>query len=397
PESLKTTVIDIYGTFIGRDSEQEIHFTTNTRRSTVQSALQQDFLRPIESDLLDGCADDVINELYEKVFRAFVIENGGKLVVSESTPPSSIRGASGEFVRPGSSGAGGFLTGLFGKGKRSASLKSVERISPAVMLFEPNSEMTAIDSPSDISHSYSSFLNVMCIESPSFREFQKFAERSSKEFFGNLLLYQAVSTLEDRLAMITPAESSDDALTYRTARSQGLTQSMSRFIQNAIEQKDRNALDVASRVLLPSIPIKAVQQSQKPQFINIFTTYISEKAPVAVSLTPSLRQTVQAAIENDLRVPFATNLFDACLDHVILVLFETVFVGFVETKNSPRDGLVLNPFIDKPEDKIPPSVLKPSYYGLNSSARNPPPAFGPSAKPSGKPRGSQLAAKPLLV
>ncbi|KAJ3402047.1 hypothetical protein HDU80_005496, partial [Chytriomyces hyalinus] len=143
PETLKPAVVDMYGTFIGRSSAQEITFTNPPRRPAIQSALQQDFLRPIESDLLDACADDVLEMLYVNVFRDFVAENSGgksthatRLMMDPvfGTPGSGrakekdmalptltggklMRRGNSQKSEKGSSGGGGFLSSLF-KGKK---------------------------------------------------------------------------------------------------------------------------------------------------------------------------------------------------------------------------------------------------------------------------------------
>ncbi|KAJ3228590.1 hypothetical protein HDU78_009674, partial [Chytriomyces hyalinus] len=155
PETLKPAVVDMYGTFIGRSSAQEITFTNPPRRPAIQSALQQDFLRPIESDLLDACADDVLEMLYVNVFRDFVAENSGgksthatRLMDPVFGTPGSGRAKEKDMALPtitggklmrrgnsqksekGSSGGGGFLSSLFKGKKKNAGGDAAEVTSP---------------------------------------------------------------------------------------------------------------------------------------------------------------------------------------------------------------------------------------------------------------------------
>ncbi|KAJ3024012.1 UNVERIFIED_CONTAM: hypothetical protein HDU68_008344 [Siphonaria sp. JEL0065] len=405
PASLKTTFINLYGTFIGRDSSQEIQFTPS-RRPAVQSALQQDFMRPIESDLLDGCADDCLESLYENGFRAYVVENGGKIssgngvvptvvaatsgsptIVGSSPVSNEIAGAVGaqngasggnsvsngslkkSAVRrsnsiSGSSGGGSFFSGLFGKGrsKRNGSSVSTESkgispspVAPVLMLYDLGKKQPTPKQLMDVSLTYSSFLNTMRVDGPLFKQFKMFFEtdHSHGEAIGNLNLYQAVSGLEDQLAATTISPSEDDAITYRSVRAEGLNQTLSRFIQCVLETNPFGSGDLTTRTLLPPIPVQPVHSNLKSQCVDIFNTYISENAPVRVSIPAEVREQVQIAINED---NFTTNVFNDCMDHIIKSVYSHAFMRFVGAKNISRGGLALHPYPNTSADSVLPSA-----------------------------------------
>ncbi|KAJ3023541.1 UNVERIFIED_CONTAM: hypothetical protein HDU68_008564 [Siphonaria sp. JEL0065] len=405
PASLKTTFINIYGTFIGRDSSQEIQFTLS-RRPGVQSALQQDFMRPIESDLLDGCADDCLESLYENGFRAYVVGNGGKIssgngvvptvvaavatgspniapvsndIVGAVSAPNGVIGgnsvASGSLKKAstvrrnnsisGSSGSsGGFFSGLFGKGrsKRNGSSVSTESkgsspspVAPVLMLYDLGKKEPAPKQLMDVSLTYSSFLNTMRVDGPLFKQFKMFSETDHihGEGIGNLNFYQAVSGLEDQLAATTPSPSVDDAVTYRSVRAEGLNQTLSRFIHHVLETNPFGSGDLTTRTLLPPIPVQPVHSNLKSQCVDIFNTYVSENAPVRVSISAELRQQVKAAINDD---NFATNVFNDCMDHIVKSVYSHAFMRFVGAKNISRGGLALHPYPNTSGDSVLPSA-----------------------------------------
>ncbi|KAJ3094712.1 hypothetical protein HK100_006049 [Physocladia obscura] len=401
PNSLKTTVIDIYGTFIGRDSRQEITFSP-TRRPAVQSALQQDFLRPIETDLLDGCADEVVDALYEQCFKKYVIDNGGSMVPKSefaglsvfTTVAGSVTSASSTSASTGpvkkmnlkksSANGEGFFTGFFNKPKqlsttlqRSDSTSSASFpksnnsgvspgyaaavVSPVAlptqsavkieMLYEiqPKKELTT--QYMEVSKTRSSFLNAMRLDGLLFKQIVQFASSNRAEFksfhtvledgsdtdpsAGNLKFYQAICNLEDQIASITPSENPEDAIFYRSARADGLNQSLNRFLI----QSDAIDLTIST---LPAIPAHPISTRLRPQFINIYTTYISETAPVDVSISTVKRVSVQLAIQQENIIPLMTNIFDDCIDEVMQTLYEQTFMRFVARKSVSSVGTGLS-------------------------------------------------------
>ncbi|KAI9351500.1 hypothetical protein BDR26DRAFT_851175 [Obelidium mucronatum] len=362
PSSLKTTFIDIYGTFIGRDSEQEIQFTP-TRRPGVQSALQQDFSRPIESDLLDGCADDCLQVLFENAFRAYVIENGGRMNVLPTvaaTSSSTISANTGEFIgvgtaaplrKPNSIGrSDSFKKGnsttsgkswWWGRGKRHGSNSSSE-----VRGSNSPTASSCADQLMDVSLTHSSFVNTMRVDGPLFKEFKQFAEndQTHPEAIGNLNFYQAMCNIEDQIAATTPADSEIDAASYRTARDEGLNQTLTRFIKYTLETNPFGSGDLTNRTLVPPIPVGPIHSNLKSQCVDIFNTYVSENAPVQVSLTSDLRRRAKTAINEENGSTFTTNVFNDCMDQIVKLLYNQTFMRFVGAKNLSKGGLSLHPY-----------------------------------------------------
>ncbi|KAJ3072406.1 hypothetical protein HDU98_003688 [Podochytrium sp. JEL0797] len=457
PDSLQAEAIDIYGTFIGKNSEMEIEFAPG-RRIQVQNLLQQTFLKELKTDLLDACADDVVGLVYEHAFCKYVKACGGSMSDSKESGEfvgagtaeligGSISGKAKSGFRKDSSvsatSAGGFFAGLFGggrKGKKPGSFSSIpaspvekERVAipmsevtppiSSTMLYSPaeRKEMVGLPQTLDVSYTYSSFLNVMRVEGALFKEFKQFAqnnlplqsrpEECQSQSNGNLRLYQAVCTFEDQLAAATPSLSPEDTLNYNFARANGLTQPLSRFIQHILET---NAFgsggDLHTRTLLPRIPIHSVHSNLKTQCIDIFNTYISEAtATVETTIPPPLRQKVQSEIEHDYLIPFMTDVFDACLDQVVAHLYQFEFAAFVASKNSSKGGLVLQPYGVVKHEPVhassPPqgltSILKSHGVAappLNVFATRRPrdDSFGSFDSPGGSVGGSLVPASPRV-
>ncbi|KAJ3107575.1 hypothetical protein HK100_003569 [Physocladia obscura] len=490
PDTLKTTVIDIYGTFIGRDSRQEITFSP-TRRPAVQSALQQDFLRPIETDLLDGCADEVVDTLYEHCFKKYVMDNGGSMTPKSEfaglstfttaagsvTSASSVSMSTGpakkmNLKKPGVNGEG-FFAGFFNKPKQSSvvlhrsaststgslqksnnsgapghaavSVSAVALPQSTVqieMLYEiqPKKELTT--QYLEVSKTRSSFLNAMRLDGLLFKQLVQFASSNRAEFksfqtvcedgsdidpsAGNLKFYQAICNLEDQVASITPSENPEDAIFYRSARADGLNQSLNRFLI----QSDAIDLTIST---LPAIPAHPVPTRLRSQFINIYTTYISETAPVDVSISTVKRVSVQLAIQQENINPLMTNIFDDCIDEVLQNLYEQTFMRFVTRKSvasvgtglslQPLNGLTANtvstvageinvstfsrkftetasrsdsPLVDSPISNVNSPLLLSPFSPI--SQKSPPAPFAPSNRSlKGKARSGKGSDSVLLI
>ncbi|KAI8621292.1 hypothetical protein BC830DRAFT_276006 [Chytriomyces sp. MP71] len=365
PEHLKTDLVTLYGRFIGREAKEEIRFGPG-RRATVQSALQQDFLRPVQSDLLDGCAADVVDELWENVFRGFVVESGGR--VSNEVGSPLAYGGGGEVRGRGmrkkvkEEGAG-FLSNLFKGRKKSTGgaggeEKGAEPAAPTLavsarkylvqvpappqrsndMLYDFTNEERAsvVEQPTVVTFTPASFLQLMTSDGLLFKQFWQFTISDLSS--GNVKLYSAICALEDQLAAQTVGKSPEDILAYRVSRSNGMTQSLSRFVKYNLKAHTLQLSEISTFVALPPIPITPVPTALKGQYTDIYATYIAEASPVEVSLSAHTRRSAQTTLEQD---PLLSSAFDAVADEVLQNLYRGAFARFVAVRSG---GLNVQPY-----------------------------------------------------
>ncbi|KAJ3250454.1 hypothetical protein HDU77_006638 [Chytriomyces hyalinus] len=152
-------------------------------------------------------------------------------------------------------------------------------------------------------------------------------------------LYSAVSSLEDKMASQTQAKSGDEARAYRAARLQGMTHALNRFMRISLLNGSANMGDFSKLTALPLIPPCAVPESMKPDYLEIFSAYISSaSSSVEVSLSSVARRSAQIEIEHDFLEPFKTNVFDICMDEIVESLYKGAFYRFI----SLRGGSVAN-------------------------------------------------------
>ncbi|KAJ3233061.1 hypothetical protein HDU81_002521 [Chytriomyces hyalinus] len=385
PEVLKPAVVDMYGTFIGRNSAQEITFTNPPRRPAIQSALQQDFMRPIESDLLDACADDVLEMLYVNVFRDFVAENSGgksthgaRLMDPVFGTPASGRAkekdmalpsvTGGKLMRRGNSqksekasSGGGFLASLF-KGKKksagaadaaeaataaaaaaksstsvfSSDMKRALSPGPASFMLYEISTASKYDQPVNAHENLAlvftpaAFVHLMISKGTLHHQFCKFTLGDLSA--GDMRLYSAVISLEDKLACQTQARSGDEARAYRAARLQGMTHALNRFMRISLLNGSANMADFSKLTSLPLILPCPVPESLKADYLEIFSAYISGSSTVEVSLSSVARRSAQIEIEQDFLEPVKTNVFDSCMDEIVESLYKGAFYRFISLR-----------------------------------------------------------------
>ncbi|KAJ3209600.1 hypothetical protein HDU82_000516 [Entophlyctis luteolus] len=72
PSQLKSTVTSLFTKHVAQAASRGIACITHSHRSGVLAALQMETSRPLRTDLMDACTDDVVDALYDDCFRSFV-------------------------------------------------------------------------------------------------------------------------------------------------------------------------------------------------------------------------------------------------------------------------------------------------------------------------------------
>ncbi|KAJ3376403.1 hypothetical protein HDU80_004087, partial [Chytriomyces hyalinus] len=137
------------------------------------------------------------------------------------------------------------------------------------------------------------------------------------------------------MASQTQAKSGDEARAYRAARLQGMTHALNRFMRISLLNGSANMGDFSKLTALPLIPPCPVPESMKPDYLEIFSAYISSaSSSVEVSLSSVARRSAQIEIEHDFLEPFKTNVFDICMDEIVESLYKGAFYRFISLRGS---------------------------------------------------------------
>ncbi|KAJ3096245.1 hypothetical protein HDU97_006078 [Phlyctochytrium planicorne] len=187
------------------------------------------------------------------------------------------------------------------------------------------------------------------------RLFSAFGDYVKMEHCGeNIEFYQELSKLEDLIACGIMATSIQEADAYSTARKAGSTHSLARFLRYAAttsqscSENTTEASSAATSVLisLPPLPSQAPPPPDlKSHYINIFTTFIAQGAPMEINVTDATRKRIASKLATIIpshtasSIPtdqvgagsdnFPCTVFDSAGDEIIDLLYRDTFKRFV--------------------------------------------------------------------